>query len=89
MYRRIFTQARHQSTIRQFLPQMNFTSQTTLGQVFDSMYVKYRYRLVYPIIGWVGVLYYFLWNPYESEDVKKAQLARMKLLKSLEFKQSD
>ena len=35
---------------------------TSLGEVWNRVYTKYRYRLVWPIVGWIGFLYLTLWE---------------------------
>ncbi|KAI8927900.1 hypothetical protein BC831DRAFT_393210, partial [Entophlyctis helioformis] len=64
------------------------TGETTLGEVYDRVYTKYQYRLLYPIAGWIGFLWYFLWTPYMPADEKAKLKARLEHLKSLEFHQS-
>ncbi|KAI9205700.1 uncharacterized protein BJ171DRAFT_501208 [Polychytrium aggregatum] len=74
--------------LKKFVPKVEFTDSTTLGQIWDACYVKYRYRLIYPVIGWIGVLYYFLWIPYIPESEKVAAAEKAEKLKALEFRQN-
>ncbi|KAI8910148.1 hypothetical protein EDD86DRAFT_204619 [Gorgonomyces haynaldii] len=62
---------------------------STLGQAYEQLYTKYPRRLLYPVVGWAGVCYYFLWNPYEDKHVKQEQLKRMQYLESLQYKDTD
>ena len=62
------------------------TGQSTLGEVYERFYTKYQYRLIYPIVGWVGFLYWALWTPYVDPHLKMKQKERIDYLKSLEFK---
>ncbi|KAH6566095.1 hypothetical protein BASA50_011061 [Batrachochytrium salamandrivorans] len=62
--------------------------QTTLGELWERAYVKYQYRLMYPIAAWVGFLWYNLWVPYAPKAEKAEAKARMDYLKSLEYHQS-
>ncbi|KAJ3147101.1 hypothetical protein HDU86_008097 [Geranomyces michiganensis] len=68
-----------------YRPDIKFTGETTLGEVWEKCYVKYRYRLVYPIVAWVGFLYYKMWHPYTPESEKKKLKAREDYLASLEY----
>jgi hypothetical protein len=80
---------RFNSTLK-FLPNLQgVNGNTTLGEVYNRVYGKYRYRLVWPILGWIGFLYYNLWFPYDSDAVKAKALERMEKLKSLEFVQKE
>ncbi|KAJ3175369.1 hypothetical protein HK101_010682 [Irineochytrium annulatum] len=86
--------ARSQSTsvfaadnLKKFVPNVKFTSQTTLGELWDGLYVKYRYRLAYPIALWVGFLYYHLWNPYMPASEKRKIREHQDRLSALEFHQ--
>eukprot|EP00842_Homolaphlyctis_polyrhiza_P001640 jgi/Hompol1/2477/HPOL_000096-RA len=63
-------------------------SGTTLGELYDRAYTKYQYRIMYPVLAWVGFLWYNLWIPYTPADVKQKQFERMEKLKALEFSQS-
>ncbi|RKO89195.1 hypothetical protein BDK51DRAFT_46901 [Blyttiomyces helicus] len=67
---RLAAPARAQSTsvfardnLVKFVPNVKFTPETTLGDLHEGLYVKYRYRLAYVAIGWTGLLYYLFWNP--------------------------
>ncbi len=51
------------STITSKLPQVKLSSSTTLGELWEGAFVKYKYRAVYPILLWVGFLWYNLWSP--------------------------
>ena len=51
------------STITSKLPQVKLSSSTTLGEVWEGAFVKYKYRAVYPVLLWVGFLWYNLWTP--------------------------
>jgi hypothetical protein len=68
-------------------------SSSTLGEVYNRVYTSYPQRLIYPVLGWAGILYYFLWTPYfyltryTPAAVKKSQQERLAELKSLEFHQ--
>ncbi|KAJ3151813.1 hypothetical protein HDU89_001862 [Geranomyces variabilis] len=68
-----------------YYPDIKFTGETTLGEVWEKCYVKYRYRLIYPIAAWVGFLYYKMWNPYTPESEKKKLKAREDYLTGLEY----
>jgi hypothetical protein len=46
--------------LKKYVPQVKLSGSTTLGEVWDAVYAKYKYRLAYPIILWVGFLYYNL-----------------------------
>ncbi|KAI9005376.1 hypothetical protein BC832DRAFT_557278 [Gaertneriomyces semiglobifer] len=85
---------RHQSTsvfaadnLKKFLPDVKFTGETTLGEIFEKGYTRYRYRLVYPIAAWVGFLYVYMWHPYRPEAEKKVDKDRLDYLDSLKFRQ--
>ncbi|KAL2918610.1 hypothetical protein HK105_202011 [Polyrhizophydium stewartii] len=81
-------QARSNWSLSSSLPNLKgVNGETTLGEVWDRVYVKYRYRLMYPLAAWIGFLWYNLWIPYTPASEKAAQKARMDHLKSLEFKQ--
>jgi hypothetical protein len=55
---------RHQSTLKSYLPKLQgINGNTTLGEVYERLYSKYQYRLIYPIAAWAGFLYYTLWTP--------------------------
>ena len=86
------------STITSKLPQVKLCSSTTLGEIWDAAFVKYKYRMAYPALLWAGFLYYNLWVPYFSfsfltlssympEAEKKALKAKEDYLTSLEFHQ--
>ncbi|KAJ3254339.1 hypothetical protein HK103_007221 [Boothiomyces macroporosus] len=76
---------RHSST--KILPDLSgVNSSTTLGELSDRLFFKYKYRLAIPVVAWVGFLYYNFWNPYEDPKVKAEQKARIDLLKSLVYK---
>ncbi|KAI8902837.1 hypothetical protein BC833DRAFT_616364 [Globomyces pollinis-pini] len=62
---------------------------TTLGELFTRVYSGYRYRLIWPIVGWAGLCYYFLWTPYTPESEKKKVMDRVRLLQSLEYVDKD
>ncbi|KAJ3190743.1 hypothetical protein HK101_008421 [Irineochytrium annulatum] len=88
------TPVRSQSTsvfaadnLKKFVPSVKFTSETTLGELWDGLYVKYRYRLAYPIALWVGFLYYNLWNPYMPASEKRKIREHQDRLSALEFHQ--
>ncbi|KAI8919407.1 hypothetical protein DFJ77DRAFT_424460, partial [Powellomyces hirtus] len=68
-----------------YVPDIKLTGETTLGEVWEKCYVKYRYRLIYPIGLWVGFLYWKLWVPYTPEAEKKKLKAREDYLTGLEF----
>ncbi|KAJ3019787.1 hypothetical protein HKX48_001760 [Thoreauomyces humboldtii] len=70
-----------------YAPDLKLSGETTLGEVWDKAYVKYRYRLVYPIVAWVGFLYWQLWIPYADPKEKAAARARLDHLESLNFHQ--
>jgi hypothetical protein len=56
-------QVRNQSTFAKYLPDLSgVNGQTTLGNLSERLYTKYRYRLVWPIAGWIGFLYVTLWE---------------------------
>ncbi|KAI8822543.1 uncharacterized protein EV422DRAFT_524414 [Fimicolochytrium jonesii] len=46
-----------------YVPDVKISPETTLGELWEKCYVKYRYRLLYPIAAWVGFLYYQFWVP--------------------------
>ncbi|RKP01729.1 hypothetical protein CXG81DRAFT_25569 [Caulochytrium protostelioides] len=54
--------------IGQFLPNVRFTSQTTLGEIWENGVVKYKYRMAYSIIAWAGLLHYAFWSPYKTKE---------------------
>ncbi|KNC98132.1 uncharacterized protein SPPG_06539 [Spizellomyces punctatus DAOM BR117] len=70
---------------KKYVPDVRLTGETTLGEIYEKAYVRYRYRLLYPIAAWVGFLYYYLWVPYAPESEKKAVREREEYLKSLEY----
>ncbi|KAJ3293655.1 hypothetical protein HK104_004293 [Borealophlyctis nickersoniae] len=72
-----------------FFPKLKITGDTTLGEIWEAGYVKYRYRLVYPIILWATFLWWNLWIPYTPESEKKKMMAHDNYLQSLEWKQRD
>ena len=51
------------STVAEKLPQVPLKSSTTLGELWDAAFVKYKYRAAYPLLGYIGFLYYSLWTP--------------------------
>ena len=61
---RLLNLARPYATRSTILPNFQgVTSATTLGEVYDRAVVKYKYRLAYPILAWIGFLWYNLWIP--------------------------
>ena len=55
---------RNMSTIRSYLPDFKgVNGDTTLGEVFSRAYGQYKYRLAYPLVAWIGFLWYNLWVP--------------------------
>ncbi|KAJ8324172.1 hypothetical protein QVD99_008508 [Batrachochytrium dendrobatidis] len=90
--------ARPSLQMQQFRSNWNFSSalpnlkgingQTTLGEVWDRAYVKYQYKLMYPVSAWILFLWYNLWNPYAPASEKAEKKARLDHLKSLEFHQT-
>ncbi|KAI9105823.1 hypothetical protein DFS34DRAFT_601060 [Phlyctochytrium arcticum] len=71
--------------LKKFVPPVKLSPETTLGEIYEKAYVKYQYRLAYPIIAWVAFLYYQLWVPYAPASEKKEFMKRQEYLKSLEF----
>lgn len=75
-------------TLQLLLPNMSgVSSQTTLGELYSRAYTQYPRRLIYPVLGWAGLLYYTLWTPYTAPAVKQAQKERLDKLAALEFHQ--
>ncbi|KAJ3117111.1 hypothetical protein HDU96_007900 [Phlyctochytrium bullatum] len=73
--------------LKKFVPNVTITENTTLGELWDGVYVKYKYRLAYPVALWIGFLWYNLWGPYKSKAEKEKIREREDYLKSLEFHQ--
>ncbi|KAJ3331479.1 hypothetical protein HDU76_003085 [Blyttiomyces sp. JEL0837] len=73
--------------LAELLPKVNISGSTTLGEVWDQVYVKYQYRLAYPVLLWAGFLWYNLWNPYMKKAEKKKLKDHEDRLKKLEFHQ--
>ncbi|KAJ3417377.1 hypothetical protein HDV05_004842 [Chytridiales sp. JEL 0842] len=74
-------------TFAKYVPQVKLQGSTTLGEIWDAAFVKYRYRLAYPIAIWVGFLWYNLSGTLKTPEEKKELRARGEKLKSLEFHQ--
>ncbi|KAJ3128256.1 hypothetical protein HK098_004830 [Nowakowskiella sp. JEL0407] len=74
------------SHFKKFLPKVELKESTTLGEVYDSLWTRYRYRHVYPIAAWVLFLWYNLWGSYAPESEKKKQLDRIQRLMDLEYR---
>ncbi len=51
------------NTISSKFPPLKVNSQTTLGEIWEVAFVKYKYRAAYPVIAWIGFLWYNLWVP--------------------------
>lgn len=81
----MFRQVRNLSFKARLPNYAGLNKNSTLGEVYERFYTKYQYRLVYPIVGWVGFLYYTLWTPYVDPKLKLKQKERMDYLKSLEY----
>ncbi|KAJ3377245.1 hypothetical protein HDU92_008507, partial [Lobulomyces angularis] len=75
------------SFLKTFLPQVNFKGETTLGEIFDSAYTNYKYKMAYPIILWGVFLYANLWQDYRPEADKAVERQRQQYLKKMEFHQ--
>ncbi|KAJ3036961.1 hypothetical protein HK097_003663 [Rhizophlyctis rosea] len=73
------------NTIRELLPDLKITSETTLGEIYEKAFKNYRSRMIWPVIGWAGLMYYIFNTPYISEAEKKQLRARDDYLKSLEY----
>ncbi|KAI9350059.1 hypothetical protein DFJ73DRAFT_832967 [Zopfochytrium polystomum] len=75
------------SHLKTFLPRLNYNGSSTLGEVYDGLYAKYKYRLAYPVLLWGLFLYSNLWGSYISPEEKAQIRAHDEKLKSLEFHQ--
>ncbi|KAJ3211537.1 hypothetical protein HDU67_004440 [Dinochytrium kinnereticum] len=73
--------------LKKFVPNVKLSGETTLGQLWEGIYVKYKYRLAYPVGLWVGFLWYNLWQPYKSAEEKKKIAAHEDRLSKLEYHQ--
>lgn len=68
------------------LPQVGkLNSKSTLGEVFDVMWTKYPYKLVYFPVAFSTYLWWNLWTPYADEDAKAKLRERVNRLKQLEY----
>ncbi|KAJ3298594.1 hypothetical protein BCR33DRAFT_716722 [Rhizoclosmatium globosum] len=75
-------------SIGALLPKIgHLNANSTLGQVWDAVYVKYQFRLIYPVALWAGFLWYNLWVPDMPAAEKKVLQDRLNFLKDLEFHQ--
>ncbi|KAJ3306238.1 hypothetical protein HDV03_000158 [Kappamyces sp. JEL0829] len=78
--------SRRSASFTSFLPNLKgVSSETTLGEVYERVYTGYRYKLIWPVVGWIGFLYLTLWEDYTPPAEKAAQKARMDKLASLEW----
>ncbi|KAJ3087539.1 hypothetical protein HK102_010835 [Quaeritorhiza haematococci] len=75
------------SHLAKFFPQVELKGTTTLGEVWDAVFAKYKYRMVYPVLAWVGFCYWAMWTPYQDPVERKKIQARMEKLKNMEYHQ--
>ncbi|KAJ1558900.1 hypothetical protein HK405_012783 [Cladochytrium tenue] len=73
--------------LKTFLPPLKVESTTTLGEIYDQVYGKYRYRLAYPVLLYGGYLWWNLWTPYISKEEKEKIKEHEDRLGKLEFRQ--